>query len=725
MAARSVYPTGMNFQLALAQAGGYKVKMGVRTGDYFPFGGGLDVMDPPLAIAPGQLLGVNNYEPAIIGGYRRFDGYERFSGQLSPSTTPFISIPYTSSGGFTPAEGATVTESGSGATGTVTYLDTVNLAVVLLVTSGTFVGAGSTLTSGAQTAVSSGKPILNGGANVTLSNSYFYQNYLYLQSLIGPVGGAACSGPVNGVCPYGTTVYAFRNNAAGTAGLMFKATSTGWVQVALGFKVRFNAGVYSSSMQQPLDGTVLTGATSGATFTIQRTGTLSGTWGTDAAGYFIASAITGTPVADELLKNGTTTIATYLSSAAQTLPPGGIYSFRLHDFNYAQVPTAGFRMYGVNQVGNGFEYDAVGGVFTLIETGMSPDVPMYLEIHANYLFYGFAQGSLQNSGYQLPMSWNPVFGADARSVGEPITFMREDVSQTLIIGTRRSIWYLTGIQVEQFQILPLTTNTGAISLTDESLGQMIFGEDRGFTTLAAAQQYGDFEGQSLSDKILKLITSQLANDTPIGAFVTRRKNLYRLVFASGQVYCLGMNAQGAFTGWTTGFWVHPPTCVMDGFVGSTPQVERMFFGSSNGYVYEIDKGRSFDGQVVSHFLKTAYWHSKSPDVFKRYRKVSIDVAPEGQASVIIGADTDYGSRTGQTGNALSLAGGGGYWDVAVWDQFAWDNPVYQQTALKLELEGFNISLTFSGSAVNDVPFTVSGASYQESLRIINRNTSGA
>lgn len=713
----------MDFGTALAKQGKGALRNVVRSSKPFSATGGLNVMDSPELIPPGELLGCQNYEPGMLGGYRRSDGYERFDGHTSPSGAAYLSLAFTNHA-FAPAIGSTVTESGSGATGVLAYIDTVNYVLVLVSTTGTFTGNASTLTDGAATTPSSGTPNINGGTTTALSDSYYYQKWLYFQSLIATVGGATCTGPVLAAWPCAAGVFAWRNNAAGTQALMFVASTTGWTQVSLGIKVRYNAGIYSASMTQMPEGTALTGATSGATMTVKRVATLTGTWGTDAAGYFIVSAITGTPVANELLKNGTTTYCTYLSNAAQTIAPNGTYYLRSHNFDSAQTPATGFRIYGTNGVSNGFEYDPVGGIFINIETGMSPDTPTHLEVHADYLFYAYPGGSLQNSGYQLPLNWNPVFGADARQVGEDVTFMRSDVSQSLIIGTRRKLWILVGLQVEQFQIRVYSANTGAYANTDEMPGQIIFAEDRGITTVSAAAQYGDFAAASVTNKILDIVTGLMANDTPVGAILTRKKNLYRLVFASGTVLCLAINAQGKFAGWTKGSLAHPPSCAFADFWddGAGHKTERAFLGSSNGYVYELDKGRSFDGQIVSHFIKFAYGNLGLPSTYARYRRVQIAVRPEGTSSVFVGADCDYGNRTGQTTPLTTLAGGGGLWDVANWDQFLWDAPTYSSLAVKLELEGYNISVALSGSAVNDTPFTVTGMMFQYTPRIINRNS---
>lgn len=708
-----------NISQRLAASGALKQKTNIKVSPHFSLTGGINVQDSPMEIPPGELLGCQNFEPSILGGYRRFDGYERFDGQQSPSDASYVTVQFMSA--FNPTIGDTLTESGSGATGIVAYVDTANSNVVFVNVSGLFVGDGSVFTGGGT---SKGAPYINSAQTQALADAYWYQKWLYFQAFIGPVGGASCSGPVRGAFPYKANVYAFRDSADGTEGTFWQSSGASWVQVPLGTKIYYEAGVYADGAQDPIpEGTVLTGATSGATFTVRRVATLLGTWGLDAKGYIITDAITGTPTANELLKVGATTYATYVTSVAQTLPPGGQYKYRTYNFDAVQTPTTGFRLYCINGVGNGIEYDD-SGVFTVIETGMTPDIPTNLEIHESYLFYSYAGGSLQNSGYQDPLSWNPVFGADARQVGEDVTFLREDVSQTLVIGTRRNIWMLTGLQTEQFQVQVYAANTGAIANTDENPGQMIVGEDRGITLVSAAAQYGNFAAGSLTDKILKLILPQFQTDTVIGAIVTRAKNLYRLVFASGAVYSLAINAQGQFSGWLTGSYSHLPTCISCGFTRQTnqPQVERAFFGDGNGYVYELDKGRSFDGLIVDFFLKLSYWHVGSPSVYKRFRYLQLDMAPEGSASIFVGADCDYGNRAGMTSPTYGLGGGGGLWDIAKWDEFIWDAPTYTGVQLKLELEGYNVSTVISGAAINDVPFTVSGGLYQYSPRIINRNT---
>ena len=62
---------------------------------YFPFEGGVNMVDPSLSLEPGELVAADNFEIDIRGRYRRIDGYERFDGQTLPSEITFYRIPFT------------------------------------------------------------------------------------------------------------------------------------------------------------------------------------------------------------------------------------------------------------------------------------------------------------------------------------------------------------------------------------------------------------------------------------------------------------------------------------------------------------------------------------------------------------------------------------------------------------------------------------------------------
>ena len=62
---------------------------------YFPFSGGLNIIDPVLSLQPGECMAANNFEVDIRGRYHRLDGYERDDGTGLPSAITYYRIPYT------------------------------------------------------------------------------------------------------------------------------------------------------------------------------------------------------------------------------------------------------------------------------------------------------------------------------------------------------------------------------------------------------------------------------------------------------------------------------------------------------------------------------------------------------------------------------------------------------------------------------------------------------
>ena len=62
---------------------------------YFPFEGGVNMVDPSLSLQRGELVAADNFEIDIRGRYRRIDGYERFDGQTLPSEITYYRIPFT------------------------------------------------------------------------------------------------------------------------------------------------------------------------------------------------------------------------------------------------------------------------------------------------------------------------------------------------------------------------------------------------------------------------------------------------------------------------------------------------------------------------------------------------------------------------------------------------------------------------------------------------------
>lgn len=193
--------------------------------------GGLDQVSSALTLKPGVARDALNFECGINGGYTRIAGYERFDGRPSPSAQGYWVLKPTITG--TIVVGNTVTGATSAATGVVAAIDTVTVPgtayLVITKLTGTFTAAGENIKVGAATVGHiPGAESRNGAPNAKQDVLYTTAAANIYRADILVVPG---SGPILGVWMYNDITYAFRNNAGGTAAVMYKATGSGWTLV--------------------------------------------------------------------------------------------------------------------------------------------------------------------------------------------------------------------------------------------------------------------------------------------------------------------------------------------------------------------------------------------------------------------------------------------------------------------------------------------------------------
>jgi hypothetical protein len=127
--------------------------------------------------------------------------------------------------------------------------------------------------------------------------------------------------------------------------------------------------------------------------------------------------------------------------------------------------------------------------------------------------------------------------------------------------------------------------------------------------------------------------------------------------------------------------------------------DRLFAGGTDGYVYELDKGTSFDGATIDAYLRLAFNNLKSPLQNKTFHKFTADVLCDDAITVGIKFDIDY-SRAPERGAQTNEAASAGTPIIST-DAFAnidWTDPV--QGVVEHYLYGFgrNIAVTLVTSA---------------------------
>lgn len=670
--------------------------------------GGLDTETPTLQLNDGAIIDGVNYEANAQGGYSRCGGLERFDGQLKPSDATY-SIVQVSSFTNTPVAGQTLTGFPSGATGTIISVGTSHVVI--------------TEKTGAYTigeTVKVGTTVI--GVVATTTVSVTIQENAQLFNLAADVYRAHITAPPGSGAVLGGSIvndvhYVFKNNAGGTAVDLWKSSNTGWQQVAFEYEVSF-----SNANTSVNDSDELTHTASGKKATIRRvmveTGTLAS--GTNT-GRLIISAQTGTMTpAGACTTTGGGTLATTNLPTAITMLPGGKYQIVKGNF----IGQAGQeRLYGCDGINPMFEFD--GLYYCPIRTLLSPDAPKYIIIHKNHLFYAAAT-TLYNSGVGAPYNQTTTAGAAYNDLSDTITGLvvqpGSQTTATMSVLCKQSTHTLYGTSSANWQLASFASGVGAMPYSAQVAQQAYFVDGRGVTTLTASQVYGNFESATLTDRVKRLITSKRMNINC--SSISRERSQYRLFFSDGYaLYCTVVN--GKYLGATSMNLgkIAYNSCSSQMNDGT----EVLFIYATDGYVYQLDKGSSFDGENIGAYLTLNTCYAKSPMLIKSWRQCRLDIKGDNYAQISLGCKIESDTDESSTQNTQTFDSNmssiwnfdtpGIYFDTP---GLYFDGKGLSPEKLQLEGDGEGIQITISSGTDYIKPYTISSMMMQYIPRRLTR-----
>lgn len=663
----------------------------VRT-EYISFNGGLDTTTPPLNVSPGFCRRAQNYEQDLNGGYRRIDGYERYDGRPKPSASLYYLLSCTLTGAV--AVGDTVTDNATTSTAKVIAISGSTLILTKIV------GAwptGNLKVGGVVIGTFAASPSAGGASTSALEAEYLNLAADQYRADIGVVPG---SGSILGVWVYDDDVYAFRNNAGGTAVAMYKATTGGWSLVSLGEQIEFTNANTSVG-----EGDTLTQG--GVTATIKRVVVESGSLASAAnsgrlilsgrsGGNFAAGAATSTG-------GGTVTLGG-AQTAITFATPNGRFEFSNGNFG---GQSASLRMYGCDGKNMAFEFD--GTTFVPIRTGMASDAPSHIAVHQNQLFLSFG-ASLQHSAPGEPYYWNAIIGAGELAVGDDITGLvvqpGAEGGGALSILSRNASYTLYGTGVTDWRLVSFKNEAGSYPYTAQIMsGRTIIFDDRGICDLATSQNYGNFEDATLSNQVKNELNTK--KSIASASTISREKNQYRIFFTDKTGYYVTF-AGGKVVGiMPVNFNVAVKcTCSLEASDGE----ELIFFGSTDGYVYQMEKGTSFDGDAIEAFINLAFNFTQAPRMRKRFRQASFEVEGDGYSEFNFSYELIYGTvlvnQPGSEKIVVDLSST--FWDAITWDSFYWDGQVVAPVEADMTGTGENYSISVISTSDYFKPHKISG-----------------
>ncbi len=656
--------------------------------------GGIDEVSAALAVNKGRVVSAVNHEVAD-NGYARSGGYERFDGQTSPTDAVFWMLGVSLTDAI--ADGSTITGDDSGATGILLVAADEDATVVgICGMAGQFI-VGEDLLVAAAVVGTVTLIAREGSAESpdTLERAAALARRTYARGLIAKPPG---SGSVRGVLEYRGDIYAWRDNEGATAGRCWLATDAGWVEAGTGsYRLAFDSGT-----QAVPEGATITGLTTGAVARVERVVVQSGDVdANDAAGYFVVTVPLGTFITETVAVAGVPSARVLGAAATHSFPPGGRYYFEIHNF-YGGVATD--RAYGVNGVGDAFEFD--GSVVATIENG-SVAFPSRVAVYKEHLFLGRA-GGIDGSSTGLPLLFDASLGAVAIEVGSNVTDLLT-ITGALAIFAEQSVSILTGSSSQDFQKETLTDSAGALPNTAQVAATGVYIDNRGLRSLTATQAYGKFTMGTMSNDVRKTMAEKKRGGLlPAASMMVGTKNQYRLIYSdgSGVTWYMGRKTPEPML-FEMGII---PTC--SSVTATEASEERLFVGAEDGFVYQLDKGDSFDGATIAAYIQFPYHHDGSPTLLKRWVKARIELecGPEMLLGMVALYDYSNDEQPMTATSDVLARGGGGLWGIANYGDFYWGAPVYGAVESDdLDGSGANMSLILHTNSAETAGYVLQAA----------------
>ena len=673
--------------------------------------GGLDLVSDQLEVSPGKAFLMENFEPWFNGGYRRISGYEAFDGRPKPSAAIFHGFDLDDVTGLT--VGTTLTGDTSAETCVVIGISGNSIGVTKL--SGTLT-QGEDFNTGAYTMSASPSVVQGQSPSDEITRAW---RLAAENEYRGDIAAPAGAGEVLGVWQLNSDVYCVRDNVDGTAGILFRATTAGWVTtgISMAHYQYFDAGTANGPF---VEGDTVTDTVSGETGTVHRVVLHAGAWDGSAEGYIVITGLTGPMADNSTLQVGGSTVATGVGASAQfAFSPDGNYQFTNHNF-YAGSGT--YRVYGCNGVDPAFEIDenrVVSPILfpnTAVANQPSTNVPFLIEEHRNHLFIAIPGGRVQGSVQGEPLTFNGFLGAADFGVGHEVTGLTSIVGNVLVIKTDRETRGLYGTNILDWEMKLVGDKTGGQLFSSQKM-DTVYGFDYiGVTSLARTDEFGDFTASTMSQLVDPFVVShrELFNTST----VVRKSNQYRLYFSDktalvmflplGSTYMSQKGMESRDGHFSILSYDHEVKRIYN--TEDENGVERTYFASDDGFVYEDNIGRNFNGEPIRAFCRLAFHHMGSPGWRKRFRRLKMEVAASETTTLQFLSDVDYGS-TEIPLTSTEVQGGGSYWNADNWDQLVFDGKAVAEAITKLKGFGENLGLLiYSDSAVTK-PFALQACTF--------------
>lgn len=351
----------------------------------------------------------------------------------------------------------------------------------------------------------------------------------------------------------------------------------------------------------------------------------------------------------------------HLPSSSEMEDEGGLARTIKANFSIDEEKEA---VWGATGAGPAFTYD--GQYFRNVRVPVPEvkDKPRHVAEHQQHLALGFRSGSILVSVAGEPTNFEGVDGASEWGFGDRVTGLVNLNGNALGIFCEQSTHALVGTSIDDFTQQSISKSTGAIEYSVVNMGQPIYCDFRGISSIAASERYGDFSWGRTSQLITDWLQPRLqeAADFSPGleriklAIPARNKNQYKLFFNDGNILTMTMfgpeGDQPMFTKQNMAFQgdvdmlpdrTYVPSCALSTVLSDGQELNMI--GTEDGDIYILDQGTGIltNSEVVTYDALMIFnpFNGGAPHLNLKYHEVILHGLTSGFQELTCSAGVNY------------------------------------------------------------------------------------
>ena len=340
-----------------------------------------------------------------------------------------------------------------------------------------------------------------------------------------------------------------------------------------------------------------------------------------------------------------------------------------------------------------------------------------------------------------PLNFQSFLGAGEFGLGDEITSLNSIVGNVLVATTTRESRGLFGTGVDDWELRIIAEQSGAVLFGAQKIDTVYSLDDLGITSVARSDQFGDFINATVSQQIQPIVIASRPrfNDSTI----VRESNQFRTYYNDNSFLIMYVPAgsqsesrQAGNTAQRTQFGFGSYDIPVKNIYNTDDDTgkERTYFTTDDptwqGFVFEDQIGKNFDGEPIASYVRTAFNQVGSPTFRKKFRRADLELNAPQQLDLRVQSDLTYSNAEASSSldlldnvmniPAIDIIGGGGFWDTSNWDQFLWDGQNITTARANLRGTGENIGFLIFNETAKSEPFVLQGITLHYDMRRLQR-----